>query len=125
MLPTALGLIGLGRVLGGVGDAGRLRALPEPRYLALGQSVTAAALLLATLGIVIWAGVRYDVFPCFQGRLLFPALVSGLLLLAAGFDGVVLWRPAARRWTNRVLVASYAVFVGYFIAEVGSVVMAT
>jgi hypothetical protein len=112
-------------VLGSLGEVAHLRVLPEPRYVALGQAITATALLLATLGIVIWAGVRYDVFPCFQGRLLFPALFSGLLLVAAGFDGVVLRRPAARRWLNGALAASYVVFGAYFIVEVASAVMAS
>jgi hypothetical protein len=118
-------LVGLGRVLGSLREAAHLRTLPEPRYVALGQAVTATALLLATLGIVIWAGVRYDVFPCFQGRLLFPAFFSLLLLVAAGFDGVVLRRPAALRWMNGALVASYVVFGAYFIVEVASAVMAS
>ena len=125
VIPTALGLLGLGRVLGSLGEVTHLRMLPEPRYVALGQAITATALLLATLGIVIWAGVRYDVFPCFQGRLLFPVLFSGLLLVAAGFDGVVLRRPAARRWLNGALWASYVVFGVYFIVEAASAVVAS
>ena len=124
VLPTVLGLIGLGRVLGGVGAIAHLRQLPEEEYVALGQRVTATALLLATLGIVVWAGVKYDVFTCFQGRLLFPALFGGLLLLAEGFDGVVTWREGTRRWMSGALVASYAVFGAYFIFEVASVLTA-
>ena len=125
VVPTALGLIGLGRVLGGLGDVTRLRALPEARYVAFGQRITATTLLLATLGIVIWAGVRYDVFTCFQGRLLFPTIFSGLLLMTEGFDGVVGWRAATRRWMNGALAASYAVFDAYFVVEVASVLRAS
>jgi 4-amino-4-deoxy-L-arabinose transferase-like glycosyltransferase len=125
VVPTALALIGLGRVFGSLGEVAHLRALSEPRYVVLGQRLTATVLLLATLAIVIWAGVRYDVFTCFQGRLLFPALFSALLLLAEGFDGVAVWRAGARRWLNGALVASYAVFVEYFIVEVASVLTAS
>ena len=121
IVPTMLGLIGLGRVLGGLGAITNLRSLPEEEYVALGQRVTATVLLLATLGIVIWAGVKYDVFSCFQGRLLFPVLSSGLLLLAGGFDGVVAWRDGTRRWLTGALASSYAVFGAYFAFEVASV----
>jgi 4-amino-4-deoxy-L-arabinose transferase-like glycosyltransferase len=122
VLPTALALIGLGHVIGGLGAMARLRELPDAIYAALGQRITATVLFLATLGIVVWAGVRYDVFACFQGRLLFPAFFSGLLLMADGFDGVVLWREGTRRWMTAALVASYVVFGAYFGIEVASVV---
>jgi len=121
ILPTALGLIGLGRALRGMEDVAELRTLPEPRFVALGQRTTATVLLLATLGIVVWAGVKYDVPSCFQGRLLFPVLFSGLLLLANGFDAVVAWRSGARRWLTGALVTSYALWGVYYVIEVASV----
>jgi len=121
ILPTALGLIGLGCALRGVSDVAELRTLSEPRFVALGQRTTATALLVATLGIVVWAGVKYDVWTCFQGRLLFPVLFSGLLLLAGGFDAVVAWRSGARRWLTAALVASYAFWGVYYVVEVASV----
>jgi len=121
VVPTALAAIGLGRVLGGVGDVARLRELSEPDYVAFGQRITATVLFLATAGIVIWAGVRYDNFTCFQGRLIFPVFFSGLLLLAEGFDGVVGRWTGARRWLNPMLAASYVVFGVYFAVEVASV----
>jgi 4-amino-4-deoxy-L-arabinose transferase-like glycosyltransferase len=121
ILPTALGLIGLGRALRGVSDVAELRTLPEPRFVALGQRTTATVLLLATLGIVMWAGVKYDVWTCFQGRLLFPVLLSGLLLLANGFDVVVAWRSGARRWLTGALLTSYAIWGLYYVVEVASV----
>jgi 4-amino-4-deoxy-L-arabinose transferase-like glycosyltransferase len=123
IVPTALGLIGLGRALRGMGGVGELRTLPEPRFVALGQRTTATVLLLATLAIVVWAGVKYDVWACFQGRLLFPVLFSGLLLLANGFDAVVAWRSGARRWLTCALVASYAFWGVYYVVEVASALM--
>ena len=122
IVPTALGLIGLGRALRGMGDVAQLRALPEPRFIALGQRTTATVLLLATLGIVVWAGVKYDVWTCFQGRLLFPVLFSGLLLLASGFDAMVAWRAGARRWLSCALLTSYAFWGIYYVVEVASVI---
>jgi hypothetical protein len=105
-----------------MGDVAQLRALPEPRFVALGQRTTATVLLLATLGIVVWAGVKYDVWTCFQGRLLFPVLFSGLLLLASGFDAMVAWRAGARRWLSCALLTSYAFWGIYYVVEVASVI---
>jgi 4-amino-4-deoxy-L-arabinose transferase-like glycosyltransferase len=121
IVPTALALVGFGRVLGGMRELGQVPALPEERYVALGRRVTAVGLFLATLGIVVSAGIRYDVWSCFQGRLLFPALFSGLLLLAAGFDGVVAWRPVMRRWLTGALAITYATFLAYFVVVVAAV----
>jgi hypothetical protein len=121
-VPTALGVIGLGRVLGGLREIGRVPELPEREYVALGRRVTAVGLFFATLGIVIVAGVRYDVWSCFQGRLLFPVLFAGLLLMAGGLDGVMTWRPASRRWLNAAFVVAYVAWGCYYVAAVASVV---
>jgi 4-amino-4-deoxy-L-arabinose transferase-like glycosyltransferase len=122
LVPTALGLIGLGRVLGGMGELTLVPTLPEERYVALGKRVTAVALFLATLGIVVTAGVRYDVVSCFQGRLIFPVLFAGLLLMAGGFDGVVAWRPGSRRWLNAALLTAYIAWGWYYVVAIASTV---
>lgn len=121
-VPTMLGLVGLGRVLGGLREVARVPTLPEEHYRALGRRVTAVGLFLATLGIVITAGVRYDVWSCFQGRLLFPVLFAGLLLMAGGFDGVVAWRPGARRWLTAALSTAYVAWGAYYGVMLASVV---
>jgi 4-amino-4-deoxy-L-arabinose transferase-like glycosyltransferase len=121
-VPTALAVVGLGRVLGGLREIGRVPELPEREYVALGRRVTAVGLFFATLGIVIVAGVRYDVWSCFQGRLLFPVLFAGLLLMAGGLDGVMTWRPASRRWLNAAFVVAYVAWGCYYVAAVASVV---
>ena len=122
IIPTALGLVGLGRVLGGLRELALVPRLPEEHYVALGRRVTAVALFVATLGIVVTAGVRYDVWSCFQGRLLFPVLFAALLLIAGGFDGVVAWRPGFRRWLNGAMAAAYVAWITYYVAVVTSVV---
>lgn len=120
IVPTALGLIGLGRVVGGLRELALVPSLPEERYVALGRRVTAVALFLATLGIVVTAGVRYDVVSCFQGRLVFPALFAGLLLMAGGFDGVVAWRAGSRRWLNAALLTAYVAWGWYYVVALAS-----
>lgn len=122
IVPTALGLIGLGRVLGGLRELTLVPTLPEKHYVALGRRVTAVALFLATLGIVVTAGVRYDVVSCFQGRLIFPVLFAGLLLMAGGFDGVVAWRPGSRRWLDAALLTAYVAWGWYYVVAIASTV---
>ena len=118
--PTALAFIGFGRVLGGLREVARVPELSEPRYVALGRRVTAVGLLLATLGIVIAAGVRYDVWSSFQGRLLFPALFAGLLLMSSGYDGEVAWRAGTRRWLDAAFVTAYAAWGWYYVLMIAS-----
>jgi hypothetical protein len=65
--------------------------------------------------------VKYDVWTCFQGRLLFPVMFCGLLLLANGFDALAASRVAARRWLTGALVMSYAFWGVYYVVEVASV----
>ncbi|HTK48762.1 MAG TPA: glycosyltransferase family 39 protein [Gemmatimonadaceae bacterium] len=117
IVPTGLGVIGLARLGARWRDVANVPSLAEREYVELGRRITAAGTLVATLGIVIAAGVKYDVWSCFQGRLLFPAILGALLLFAAGFDGVVLRWPASTRWLHRAMYAAYAVFAAYYVVE--------
>lgn len=118
LLPTALGIVGFARVLAGSRAVAGLRGLSQDAYLALGGWITAATTFLATLGIVIAAGVKYDVSSSFQGRLVFPATLGALLLFAGGFDGV------AGRWSRSApglhgaMAVAYAAFAAYYVVEV-------
>ena len=107
---------------GGVGDAARLRALPEPRLRRARPERHGDGAASGHAGDRDLGG-RYATtcFTVLPGQAALPS--PGLRAAAAGRR--VRWRRRSGvrphdAGTNRVLVASYAVFVGYFIAEVGS-----
>jgi 4-amino-4-deoxy-L-arabinose transferase-like glycosyltransferase len=124
LVPTALGLVGLARLGARWRNVASVPSLPEAEYRELGMRLTAAGTLLATLGIVVAAGVKYDVWSCFQGRLLFPAILGALLLFAAGFDGVVARRPGTARWLHGAMAAAYLAFGAYYVVEVAGAMVA-
>jgi 4-amino-4-deoxy-L-arabinose transferase-like glycosyltransferase len=75
IVPTLLMLIGWWRIIAS-------RTADEERIFC----ITCAALLAFNLAIVIAAGVKYDVWSCFQGRMLFPSMFPIILALAAGLE---------------------------------------
>jgi hypothetical protein len=102
IVPTIVLLIGIGRAL----------VRPRQALVAL-----AAALLLSNLAIVIVAGVRYDVWACFQSRLCFQSLVPAIVLFGAGLRA--LGRIAIARWIVYVTsAATMACSLLYFFIEV-------
>jgi 4-amino-4-deoxy-L-arabinose transferase-like glycosyltransferase len=121
LVPTALGMVGLARLLARRREVVRVPSLPEATYRELGCRLTAAATLVATLGIVVAAGVKYDVWSCFQGRLLFPAMLAGLLLFADGLDGVSARWPRTSGWLHGAMGAAYAAFAAYYVVEIAGV----
>lgn len=108
LVPTALILIGATRIA-----LPRRPSDPEREIF----ERTALAVLALNLAIVLYTGVRSDVWSVFQGRLLFPSYVAILLALAAGIEAA-----APRRWTrwiaNAGLGAITALFLVYFAAEI-------
>jgi 4-amino-4-deoxy-L-arabinose transferase-like glycosyltransferase len=123
LVPTALGILGLARVVARSPASMSIRTLPQRAYLELGRWVTAAATLLATLGIVLAAGVKYDASSCFQGRLVFPAILGALLLFASGFDGVVARRPRSSQWLHGAMAAAYVAFAMYYVVEIAGAML--
>jgi hypothetical protein len=79
----------------------------------------AAALLGLNLALVIALGLRYDVWSCFQSRLLFPSMAGIVLSLATGLEFV--WRrwPAPLRAIVLLnLVCLFMAFVTYYAVEI-------
>ncbi len=70
-----------------------------------------AALLLASLALVVFTGYRSEVWSVFQGRNLFPATAGLLALLALGLEALP---QRVRQATHAILGLLYASFVFYF-----------
>jgi 4-amino-4-deoxy-L-arabinose transferase-like glycosyltransferase len=91
---------------------GVTRAPNESLFFVYALLILAATLLLVTL-----AAWKYDLWSMFQGRLLFPAYVSFVVLLHEGLRWVTRWRIV---WfgVRGALVALYLCFFVYLAAEI-------
>jgi hypothetical protein len=104
IVPTIVLLIGVWRAIAKVGR--------DP-IVAL-----ATALLLSNLAIVIAAGVRYNVWACFQSRLCFQSIVPAIVLLGVGMH--IVERAKWSRWLVYAMsAATIACSLLYFAIEIG------
>ena len=110
---TALILLGLG---GGVMKALRVEGLDS---VSGQQRLTGILLFFFNLALVVTAGVRYDVWSCFQGRLLFPSAVGIALSLGWGVETVSQSLPGSARFLNGLLAGVYLLLGGYLLIETG------
>lgn len=72
-------------------------------------------LLGMTLALVLSAGLKYQVWSCFQGRLLFPAMLSIVCALAWGFGAL---RRDLRRLAGISLLVLHGAFSLYYAIEI-------
>jgi hypothetical protein len=113
IVPTLIFLIGVGQSF--VALARFARAAVDRR-----SAIVAASLLmlLSNLAIVIAAGVRYDVWTCFQSRLCFPSMFSAMVLFGCGAELL----PVRARWLRFAIYAlcwaTVACCLLYFAVEI-------
>ena len=90
------------------------RGGPNPSAVA---GVLAIALLLANLGLLFAAELRYDVWSIMQSRLVFPSAFGLLVPLARGLEGAGRW-PLGRAAAEAILVLLNVLFLVYFECEI-------
>lgn len=119
LLPTLLIALGLGvwlwrnrSLVAGLG-------LPQAQFVLRTQEKVSLLLFISNLALVVATGLRFDVWSCFQGRLVFPSIAAVVLLFGAGFEALCHWRAFLRRPLNVLLVAGYVALGSYFAVEVG------
>lgn len=71
---------------------------------------------LATLGLVVYIGVRTDVWSCFQARLAFPAFWGIIVLFSSGLEKIER-RPRLASVVYFMLNFLFILFVLYFVCE--------
>ncbi len=116
LVPTGLMLVGGWRALAGARSLLRAGTLADPGYRQALWEASCLLLLVTHFSLVILLGVKYDVWSCFQSRLVFGAFVPFLVLMGSGLAqfehrewGAVLY------WPLRILAG---LFVLYFAIEV-------
>lgn len=107
LVPTALILIGAWRI------ACRAREGDERAVF----EATTLAVLALNFALVLFTGIRSDVWSVFQGRLLFPSYAAILLALAAGYDAAAR-RGVSLRFIRGAMGVVVALFIIYFAAEI-------
>jgi len=78
--------------------------------------ILAIALLLANLGLLLAAELRYDVWSIMQARLLFPSIFGFVVPLTRGLEWAARW-PPARAASTAALGTLHLLFLAYFECE--------
>jgi 4-amino-4-deoxy-L-arabinose transferase-like glycosyltransferase len=118
LLPTLLFLTGFLRILFSIRSAVSRK---EPNALLLNNTtyeVISLFLLLSNSLVIIFIGVRYDIWSAFQSRYLFPSLFSIIILFNSGLDYVRRRYSNAEKVVYPLLNCLYFLFILYFIIEI-------
>jgi hypothetical protein len=86
---------------------------PEPTDWRAITRLVSVILLLANLGIMLAALVKYHVWSIMQGRLLFPSFFGFLAVFAVGADRVerTRWGSKPLRWTMASLCVLFMIYL--------------
>ena len=116
LVPTGLMVVGGHRGLVAARMLLRVRTLGDGEYRQALWEASCLLLLLTHFSLVILLGVKYDVWSCFQSRLVFAAFVPFLVLMGSGLARLEgLGWDARLYWPLRILAA---LFLLYFALEV-------
>jgi len=116
---TILMLIGLGTRVARSRPIRELLRGAGPDTTSRRQGTTTVLLLSFNLAIIVAAGVKYDVWSCFQGRLLFPSMIGLVLGMGWGVETVVRRFPRLVPVLDGGLPVVYALLAAYLAIEVG------
>jgi len=75
------------------------------------------------LVLVIAAGIRFDVWSCFQSRLLFASFFSVLVLLNAGLEFTARKGAGYFRLASSSFAVLFVLFLAYFVSEIGQILL--
>jgi 4-amino-4-deoxy-L-arabinose transferase-like glycosyltransferase len=103
----------------GAYDAGaKLRAVIRRRELETRtiQELFGVLAFLAAFGLVVYLGIRIDIWSCFQSRLFFPAFWGVIVLFSSGLARIER-RPRIAPTVHRLLNVLFVCFALYFLTE--------
>lgn len=79
--------------------------------------VSSVLLLLMNILLVVIAGLKYDVWSCFQSRLLFPSFFAIILLFNSGLNSIEKRSVFTQKIVYRLLTCLFSLFILYFLIE--------
>jgi hypothetical protein len=118
LVPTLLFGIGFWRILASLPYFLKLPCTDEAASRRLLFEMAALLIGSLCLALVVAAGVKYDVWSCFQSRLLFPAFVSIVVVFNAGLEYIRQQHASAAVMINRAMTLLFSLFLVYFITEI-------
>lgn len=121
LIPTFLFMVGFFRIV--LLILNYIKKSSENNFNKIIYSSTCVLLFLANLALIVYAGIKYDVWSCFQSRLLFPSLFVFLLLFDDGLDYILKYFKKAQIWIYGSLTCLTLLFSAYFSLEIGNIVL--
>lgn len=122
ILPTLLFLVGVFRILFSIRSAFICEKPCGSFNVSFYESIS-LFLLLSNLMLVIILGIKYDVWSCFQSRLLFPSFFSFIILFNSGLE-YIRRRPAiVQEIVYALLKCLFFLFMLYFMIEIAMKVL--
>jgi hypothetical protein len=82
------------------------------------KATALALFLLGNFGLVVLWGLINDAWSFFQGRLIFPSILSIALALGWGYQALTGWRPQWRAGLDALLLLNSTALGGYLLAEI-------
>jgi len=80
------------------------------------QRLFSVLVFFATLSLIIYIGIRTDVWSCFQSRLAFPAFWGVVVLFSSGLE-IIEWRQKMASVVYWLFNVLFVCFVLYFVIE--------
>ena len=119
LIPTFLFMVGFFKIL----------FLPfaknplEKDFIRSTYASTSALLFLANVALIVYAGIKYDVWSCFQSRLVFPSLFAFVLFFDDGLNYLLTRFKKAQNSIYGSLTCLIILFLSYFVVEIGHIVL--
>jgi len=120
LLPTFFFFLGFIKII--LASLYNYKELGEKHFEKITFQTASLFLFFMNLVLVIYAGIKYDVWSCFQSRLLLPSFFAIILFYAEGLECIMEKGAVVR---NGILLSSVfllLLFIGYFSLEIGYII---
>jgi len=118
VLPTSVFLLGFFRILYSARLLSNYKELDETLFDRIAFEVTSLLLLFTNLLMVVYVGLKYDIWFAFQSRYLFTCFFAIMLMLYSGLDYLRKTPRFVQRCVYFDLMFLYLSFILYFSVEI-------
>jgi 4-amino-4-deoxy-L-arabinose transferase-like glycosyltransferase len=116
-IPTSTAVIGLFSILVSYKKLLHIRQLTQEEFKNIVFQYTSSLLFIMNLSLIVYAGMKYDVWSIFQARLFFPSILGIIVCLNSGI--MLLERfEKLKRCIKYSLLLLVSLFIMYFFVEI-------